>query len=163
MVQKLKLLLTDPVRAAHPGLLPLLIPFDPQSDDIILHPVDLLVREPAQPRPKMPEHALIGKVLLRHGKKAAQILHKGIQKDALLVVHEHRDLIPAAGFLQRVRIHIHVRGDHGNLPVPVSLRPHKMPDLPRHIFRLGSRISRLMQAYRVLLPLKGTRRIAEQI
>ena len=162
MVQCLEFLLPDPLCPADPRLLPFLIAFDPQGDDIVLHPVDLIIRKPAQPGPQMSEHALIGKVLLRHGEKAPEILHERIQQDTLLVVHEHRDLISCTRLLQRVRIHVHVRGDHRDLPVTVSFHPHKAPDLTGHIFGFCSGIPRLMQAHCLLLPLKGMPRIAEQ-
>ena len=45
------------------------------------------------------------------------------------MIHEHRNIIEPACLFQRIRIYIHVRSDHCDIPVAVSFFPHQTADL----------------------------------
>ena len=148
MVELLQFFLARLCRPSDPGLLPFLIAFDPQRQTVVLHPVHLFVREAGQAGPQEAEHTVIRKILLRHRQKAPDIFHKCIEQDALLVIHEYRDIIEPARLLQRIRVHIHIRSDHRDVTVAVSFFPYQTADLPCRRLRFLPGAPGLMERHR---------------
>ena len=133
MIQFLQLCFSRFRSPSHPCLLPFFVAFYPQCQTVILHPVHLFILEAAQPCAKETEHTVIGKVFLRHGKQAPQILYEGIEQDTLLMIHKHRNIKYITRLFQRVRIYIHIRRDHCDITVTVSLLPHQITYTLCHI------------------------------
>ena len=66
------------------------------------------------------------------------------------MVHKHRDAKRRACLFKRVRINIHIRRDHRDVPVPVALFPHQISDRLSGILSLPPRIPRLVERDRPL-------------
>ena len=87
------------------------------------------------------------------------------------MVHKHRNAKRRACLFKRIRIDIHIRRDHRDVPVPIALFPHQTADCLSGILSLPPRIPRLVESDRplrafflsVLICAELLSRIAEQL
>ena len=128
---------------ADPALLPLLIAPDAQRQTVILKPADLILRKRPAACTQKPEHTVKSKIFLRHSKDAPHIFHKGIQKDAPLIIHKNGNLKSGKCLLQIISIAVQICHNNADFPVAQSFLPDQPSDLSRCRFRFLSRVGRL--------------------
>ena len=163
VVESLQLLCSHTLRPADPALLPFFPSPDAKGHTIILQIVQLPSGKGSVSGAQKTEHAVTCKALPGHGKKTADILHKRIEQNAPLLIHENRDLIAGKGLFEIIAIDFHVAGDHADLPVPVPLPAHKGAHLPGGCLRLLVRAGCHMDLHTVLLTLKDRISISEKM
>ena len=164
-IDLLQLLLREPPVNAHKPVFPFLPAAYPQSQHIVFQEIRLLRFHAGQAASQVPEHRLIGKILIRNLQKGPDKFHKGILQDASLIVQEAGDPVLWKHPLQNRAVGLHVARDQGEIPVMVPLFPHQLPDLRgrpgrlglgvfQHVeadFLLASRVGLLAQPEEVLL------------